>query len=145
MANGVVLSATGNKDSVGYAFSSEVTSTGKGNVLIKWRADFGTKYLDFVSEATVKASSLFFVHISFLSKKPSVHLVTDSLPRVDECHKMSCIFIRNVQTFVCARSLGVTFLKLSFKVKKGPYGFGRAPSSPQKALSKSKDPFFIAN
>ena len=56
MSNGVVLSATGNKDSVGYAFNSEVTSTGEGNVVIKWRADYGTKYLDFVSEATIRAS-----------------------------------------------------------------------------------------
>ena len=53
--------------------------------------------------------ALFLCTALFPSKKENVHLFFSSLPNFDKCHETSQIFTRTDQTFVCARSFGVTF------------------------------------
>ena len=85
-----------------------------------------------------------FLCAPFLPKKGNVHLFSSSLPRFDKCHETSRIFPRTEQTFASARSFGVISWA-SFSRKNGPFGFGRAPSASQKALSKSKGTFLREN
>ena len=72
------------------------------------------------------------------------HLFSSSLPRLDKRHETSQIFPRTEQTFASARSFGVISWA-SFSRKNGPFGFERAPSASQKALSKSKGTFLWEN
>ena len=59
--NGVMISASGDIDSVGYSFNSEVTSNGQGNVVIKWRVDYGSRYsIILLSENAQKKGQLAF-------------------------------------------------------------------------------------
>ena len=81
-----------------------------------------------------------FLCAPFLSKMENVHLFSSSFPHFDKCHETSRIFPRTEQTFASARSFGVISWA-SFSRKNGPFGFGRAPSASQKALSKSKGTF----
>ena len=85
-----------------------------------------------------------FLSAPFWSKKENVHLFSSLLPRFDKCHETSRIFPRTEQTFASARSFGVISWA-SFSRKNGPFGFGRAPSASQKALSKSKGTFLREN
>ena len=85
-----------------------------------------------------------FLCSHFLSKKENVHLFSSSFPRFDKCHETSRIFPRTEQTFASARSFGVISWA-SFSRENGPFGFGRAPSASQKALSKSKGTFLREN
>ena len=85
-----------------------------------------------------------FLSAPFLSKTENVHLFSSSLPHLDKCHETSRIFPRTEQTFASAMSFGVISQAL-FSRKYGLFGFGRAPSAPQKALSKSKGTFLREN
>ena len=53
-----MLSATGDLDSVGYSFTSEVTSSGNGKMALKWRFDYGSKYLSFESIANIASEAM---------------------------------------------------------------------------------------
>ena len=76
-------------------------------------------------------------------KIPCSFLLSD-VSSNDKCHKTSRIFPRTEQTFASARSFGVISWA-SFSRKNGPFGFERAPSASQKALSKSKGTFLREN
>ena len=97
-----------------------------------------------VSSVVDSLNQALFLCAQFLSKEENVHLFSSSLPRFDKCHETSRIFPRTEQTFASARSFGVISWA-SFSRKNGPFGFGRAPSASQKALSKSKGTFLREN
>ena len=93
---------------------------------------------------TISLHQALFLCAPFLFKMENGHLLSSSLPLLDKCHETSRIFPRTEQTFASARSFGVISWA-SFSRKNGPFGFERAPSASQKALSKSKGTFLREN
>ena len=92
------------------------------------------------NEDSVCMTDIIFVQ-SFLVQKVNVHLFSSSLSRFNKCldtsHNLS---LRLNRTYSMSGVL-VSFFELCVLRENGSFGFGRAPSAPQKAF-KGKKVFF---